>query len=127
MLRREADDVVRKVPPDQGDVLVGVVGGLVVRRGGFECTDAELGSRKARLLLGRLAVEAARRVSVDEVVEALWGDAPPRHPEQNVASLVSRLRAKFGVDLVVGGRSSGYRLGRRVRVDLDDAAELTEC
>jgi DNA-binding SARP family transcriptional activator len=42
---------------------------------------------------------------------------------ENVATLVSRVRAALGPDVVVGGRD-GYRLGVAVRIDLHDAAQL---
>jgi DNA-binding SARP family transcriptional activator len=40
-----------------------------------------------------------------------------------VATLVSRLRAKFGADLIVGG-GYGYRIGNHVGTDLNIAREL---
>lgn len=82
-----------------------------------------MGSRKARTLIAVLGASCGRLVGVDEIVDALWGDHPPRRPEANVATLVSRLRARFGSELIVGDRS-GYRLGQTTRVDLRDAAEL---
>jgi DNA-binding SARP family transcriptional activator len=82
-----------------------------------------IGSRKARTLLKLLAVHRVKQVPVDRILDVLWGDDPPRRPEDNVASLVSRLRARFGAEIVTGGRE-GYRLGRppAVVVDLDVAA-----
>jgi DNA-binding SARP family transcriptional activator len=58
---------------------------------------------------------------VDRIVEELWAGVPPKQPEANVATLVSRVRARFGADLVVGGRAR-YRLGDAVVVDLHEAA-----
>jgi DNA-binding SARP family transcriptional activator len=78
---------------------------------------------KARRLLALLAVERAGWVSADRIVDALWDGMPPRRPVENVATLVSRLRTVCGVGVIDGGRD-GYRLGRAVRVDLDDAARL---
>jgi len=82
-----------------------------------------VGSRKARTLLALLAARHDRGVELGQVVHTLWGDAPPRRPEANVATLVSRLRASFGPEMIVGGRG-GYRLGESTRVDLYDAADL---
>lgn len=63
-------------------------------------------------------------VSTDEIVETLWeSHRRPRSPEANVATHVSRLRARFGTDTIIGGRA-GYRLGDTVQVDLDEAATL---
>lgn len=81
------------------------------------------GSRKARTLLALLAARYGRRVDVDYLVRALWGQGPPRQPEANVATLVSRLRAGYGHNVIIGGRS-GYRLGESIRVDVFEAAEL---
>jgi DNA-binding SARP family transcriptional activator/tetratricopeptide (TPR) repeat protein len=104
------------------------VGTVTVRLGGpFEVTGADvsgIGSRKARTLLKLLAVRRGRPVPMDLIVDVLWRDDPPRRPEDNVASLVSRLRGRFGPQVVTGGRD-GYRLGRppAVLVDLDVAAQ----
>ena len=72
-----------------------------------------------------LAVHRGQVVGVDRIVEALWEDGPPRQPEQNVATLVSRLRAVLGPEVITGGRG-GYRLGAppAVRVDVDVAAAV---
>jgi DNA-binding SARP family transcriptional activator len=102
------------------EVLLRVVGPFSVHRAGREQARAEVGSRKARTLLALLAVHRPRLVPVDQVVEALWAQAPPRHPVRNVATLVSRLRAALGPDVVVGD-GSGYRLGDAPRVDLYQA------
>lgn len=84
-----------------------------------------VGSRKARTLLALLGAQRQNDVSVDQVIDALWDGAPPQEPEANVATLVSRLRGRFGPDVIVGGRS-GYQLGSPVRVDLYDAVTLVE-
>ena len=85
----------------------------------------QVGSRKARRLLMLLAVHRGQSVGVDRIVDALWEDDPPRQPERNVATLVSRLRAVLGPDVITGGRG-GYRLGASpaVRVDVDVAEQL---
>jgi len=104
---------------------VGVIGSFAVWRSGIILDGTEVGSRKARLLLALLAVERRRWAPIDRVIDVLWGDAPPRRPAQNAATVVSRLRAAFGPAIVVGGRA-GYRLGEHVAVDLHDAAGLVE-
>jgi DNA-binding SARP family transcriptional activator len=101
-----------------GEFAVEPVEGLV-RRGGARGA----GGRKARALLALLAVAEGRPVPVDRIVAVLWAGHPPRRPEANVATLVSRLRAAFGPEIVVGGRG-GYRLGDDVRTDLEHAAGL---
>src|SRR5262245_59774635 len=84
--------------------------------------DAGLGSRKARRLLMFLAVDHRRTVPVDRIVDVLSPDGPPQRPADNVATLVSRLRAALGTDVIVGNRD-GYRLGT-AHVDLHEAAGL---
>src|SRR5581483_6406595 len=86
-----------------------------------------IGSRKSRTLLKLLAAGRPALIPVDRIVEVLWPGARPAAPEQNVATLVSRLRAVLGTDLIQGGRA-GYRLadGPGVVVDLDEAARLCD-
>ena len=98
-----------------------------VVRDGTELTDGQIGSRKSRTLLKLLAVERPGLVPVGRIVDVLWPNERPKAPEQNVATLVSRLRAVLGADLIQGGRA-GYRLAAapRVVVDLDAAARLCD-
>src|SRR5262245_37818400 len=105
----------------RGNVLARLIGLFTVERDGHDVTGS-LGSRKARALLKLLAVERGHVVPVDRVVDVLWGDERPQRPAENVATLVSRLRAVLGPAAIVGGRD-GYRLGSApaVRVDLDEA------
>jgi DNA-binding SARP family transcriptional activator len=107
----------------RGELTVQVVGIFAVRRGNSVLAGADIGSRKARLLLALLAVERGHWISTDRITEALWPDRPPRRPARNVATLVSRLRGRFGPDLVDGGKTM-YRLGGHVAVDMAYAAEL---
>ncbi|MFI7547186.1 ATP-binding protein [Actinoplanes sp. NPDC049599] len=110
-----------------GPVLLCLAGPFAIRDSGAAAALPVIGSRKARTLLKLLAVRRAGPVPMDRIVDVLWGDAPPRRAADNVATLVSRLRARFGAALVTGGRD-GYRLGRApaVVVDLDlAAADLT--
>jgi len=101
-----------------------LAGTFRVIRNGTELTDGEIGSRKSRTLLKLLAVERPALVTVDRITGVLWPDGSPAAPEQNVATLVSRLRAALGADLIQGGRS-GYRLaGEAITVDLDTAARF---
>ena len=104
-----------------------LAGTFRVVRNGVQLTDGEIGSRKSRTLLKLLAVERAGLVTVDRIVEILWPDERPAAPEQNVATMVSRLRAALGAELIQGGRA-GYRLavGRGGVVDLDVAARFCE-
>jgi DNA-binding SARP family transcriptional activator len=104
-----------------------LAGTFRVVRDGTQLTDGEVGSRKSRTLLKLLAVERPGLVTVDRIVEVLWPDERPAAPEQNVATMVSRLRAALGTEIIQGGRG-GYRLaaGPGVVVDLDAAAGFCE-
>ena len=68
------------------------------------------GSRKARLALQLLALAGGQVVSPDVLIDALWGDAPPARPDDQLAVLMSRLRAVLGHDQIEH-RDSGYLLG----------------
>ena len=85
-------------------------------------TELVVGSPKARRLLALLAARRGVVVAPEQLVDALWGARPPERPERNVATLVSRLRAQLGEDVIVGDHR-GYCLGA-ARVDVDDAARL---
>ena len=47
---------------------------------------------KERTILACLVARAGRTVPVDDLIEELWGDRPPRNPEKALVSYVSRLR-----------------------------------
>lgn len=98
-----------------------LIGSFVLTTVDETVSGAGFGSRKARTLLALLAVERRRSVPVERIIDVLWGDVAPALAVENIATLVSRLRARFGADVVEGGRD-GYRLGGAVLVDLDDAA-----
>ncbi|WP_162605876.1 ATP-binding protein [Jiangella aurantiaca] len=108
---------------DGAELQVRLTGELTVVRAGRVLAAGEVADRKGRTLLALLAVAGGRLVPVDRIVEALWGEQGPRRPAASVATLVSRLRAALGPDVVTGGRS-GYRLGDGTQVDLHRAAEL---
>jgi DNA-binding SARP family transcriptional activator len=99
------------------------MGGFAVTYGGQRWDGPQVGSRRARILLALLGVANGRLTPVERIIETLWPAEPPRLPVANVATLVSRLRAKFGADLVVGG-GHGYRIGDHVGTDLNVAREL---
>jgi len=57
-----------------------------------------LGSRKQRLVLAVLLLEANRLVPVDRLIDFVWGTAPPPSARGTVQALVSRLRAALRAD-----------------------------
>ena len=104
-----------------------LAGTFGVTRDGHELADGEVGSRKSRVLLKLLTVERPGLVPVGRIIDVLWAGHPPAAAEQNVATLVSRLRGALGPGIILGGRQ-GYRLGGEpgVRVDLDVAARYCD-
>ena len=113
--------------PSPSHVELRLAGTFRVIRDGTELAGGQIGSRKSRMLLTLLAVERPALVPVDRIVEVLWPGERPAAPEQNVATLVSRLRAALGAELIQGGRP-GYRLaaGDGIVVDLDAAARFCD-
>jgi DNA-binding SARP family transcriptional activator/tetratricopeptide (TPR) repeat protein len=80
---------------------------------------AALGSRKARLALQLLALGQGRTVPSAVLADALWGEAQPARPDDQLAVLMSRLRTVLGRDRIAH-RDGGYLL----RCDWIDAVEL---
>jgi DNA-binding SARP family transcriptional activator len=103
-------------------VTIRLAGPFGVAHGATADAVVGLGSRKARRLLMLLALDCDRMVPVDRIVDALWADRPQQRPADNVATLVSRLRAALGPAVITGNRD-GYRLGAAVHVDIHDAAD----
>src|SRR5512132_494935 len=72
---------------------------------------------KERTILACLVARAGRVVPVDDLIEELWGDHPPRVPEKTLVTYVSRLRrdlqsrrsAGSNMDVIVF-RADGYTL-----------------
>lgn len=94
--------------------------------GGFEIEgvrERDLGSRKGRTLLKVLAAARGQPVSTDRIADALWGDAQPSHPADQVGVLVSRLRGVLGAERIVR-TDAGYRLVADW-LDVDGLLELS--
>jgi hypothetical protein len=92
-----------------------ILGGLDVE--GLE--PPAVGSRKARALVRLLALARGRPVATRDLIDALWGDAAPANPAEQVAVLASRLRRTLGRDRIEHVEHS-YRL----HYDWLDVAEL---
>jgi DNA-binding SARP family transcriptional activator len=68
-----------------------------------------LGGQKQRALLGFLLVHANEVVSTDRIIDALWGEHPPRTAATSLQNLVSNLRKAIGADRVLTC-PPGYKL-----------------
>ncbi|WP_262401458.1 winged helix-turn-helix domain-containing protein, partial [Actinomadura sp. CNU-125] len=85
---------------------IGILGPLQVRDTAGR--PVEVGGRRLRALLVRLAIDAGRPVSAARLLDDLWDGDPPGG--NALQALVSRLRGAAGRDVVEHG-PGGYRLG----------------
>jgi DNA-binding SARP family transcriptional activator len=67
-----------------------------------------LAGSKQRTLLALLLLTPNRPVSVDRLIEALWGDEPPATPANALQYHVSQLRKTLGEDAAIVTREPGY-------------------
>lgn len=65
---------------------------------------------KERMLLACLIAHAGSVAAIDDLVEELWGESPPRTVERTLASYVSRLRRALGSADLIASRGGGYSL-----------------
>jgi DNA-binding SARP family transcriptional activator len=80
--------------------------------------DDQIGvTPRALQLLASLAVEPTRAVSVEVLIDEIWGDRAPRTARQIVHNTVSMIRRHVGPDAVESEPSSAYRLGDQWRTD----------
>jgi DNA-binding SARP family transcriptional activator len=102
---------------------VRILGPLEVRdRGGL----VELRGRKPRALLAALSLQAGQAVTTDALIDALWGEAPPRTARAALQNYVAQLRRALGPGLL-DSRGGGYALELRPEdVDLGLFERLTE-
>lgn len=74
-------------------------------------SDIPIGAPRQRALLALLLSDANRAVHPSALIDGIWGDAPPQHPEAALQIVVSRLRAALGpaASRLVSERA-GYRI-----------------
>jgi DNA-binding SARP family transcriptional activator len=100
-----------------------LLGPLEVRDEG---RPVELRRPKQRALLAVLLLNANRVVSTDTLVEALWGESPPKTALESLHNLVSQLRRALGPETVVT-RPPGYVLQVEPwRIDLERFRALVD-
>jgi DNA-binding SARP family transcriptional activator len=83
-----------------------LLGPLEVRSEG---ASVQLGGPKQRALLALLLVDAGRTVSTDRLIDALWGEQPPRTAATSLQNFVSQLRKQLGPEVLVT-KPPGYLL-----------------
>ncbi|NKY33096.1 AfsR/SARP family transcriptional regulator [Nocardia speluncae] len=69
-----------------------------------------VGGARARALLIRLALEAGRVVAARTLVESVWPEDIPDHPDAALHSLVARLRRALPESTMLRAETAGYRL-----------------
>ncbi|MEX0863986.1 MAG: BTAD domain-containing putative transcriptional regulator [Acidimicrobiia bacterium] len=82
---------------------INVLGPLEMKVGG---RPVDPGTPKARALLSALVLNRGRVVSVDSLVDILWGDRPPATAHKSIHKYVSGLRRSLGSAIVT--RPPGY-------------------
>ncbi|MGA9762179.1 MAG: BTAD domain-containing putative transcriptional regulator [Gaiellaceae bacterium] len=68
-----------------------------------------IGGRKQRMVLAMLLLEAGRVVSSERLIDAIWGEEPPRTATTSLQNTISQLRKQLGLDTLVT-RPPGYQL-----------------
>jgi DNA-binding SARP family transcriptional activator len=68
-------------------------------------SQLEIAHGRQELILAALILARAKVVSVDRLIELIWGDQPPSKPAQTLRSYVSHLRRVLEPDRRVGARS----------------------
>jgi DNA-binding SARP family transcriptional activator len=74
-------------------------------KGGWVRVEAE----QPRVVLAVLLTEASSAVSTDKLIDAVWGDRPPKTAANTMAAYVLRLRRLIGSDALIT-RARGYEL-----------------
>ena len=97
-----------------GHLAFRLLGPLEVTDGGRPVT---LGGPRQRLVLAHLLLAANRVVTMDELIERVWDEDPPRAARNTIQSYISHLRAALGTDRIEG-RTPGYVI-RAEPEDLD--------
>ncbi|GAA2695228.1 MULTISPECIES: AfsR/SARP family transcriptional regulator [Actinosynnema] len=88
-----------------GDDEFGVLGPLLVRRGGVAVAVT---APKQRIVLASLVMGANRAVSSAELVRAVWGERAPARAAHTLAVYVMRLRRALGEPQLIHTTPSGY-------------------
>ena len=93
----------------------GLLGPLDVRDG--TGASLEVRGRQPRVVLSMLLAASPRPVTVDSLIDAIWGDAPPASANGTLQTYVSRLRR---IVEPAGGELAFDETGYRLVVDPDD-------
>lgn len=61
----------------------------------------KLGGHRQQLVLAVLLLHPARELSAEWLVDAVWGDEPPRSSRKTLQAYISRLRRTLGEEVIV--------------------------
>ncbi|MEV6304894.1 BTAD domain-containing putative transcriptional regulator [Actinoplanes sp. NPDC051861] len=84
--------------------------------------ELDLGTPQQRAVLTALALREGRQATLDALIDAVWGEAPPRTSALTLRTYISRLRQSFGADVIVTV-NGGYLL--RLEPGTLDLADFT--
>ena len=74
-------------------------------------TVVKVAAPRQRALLAQLLVNANQTVSASKLIDGLWGDVPPKHPEAALQVVVCRLRHSLDeISTRLVSESPGYRV-----------------
>src|SRR5215218_2247691 len=76
------------------------------------------------VLFAYLLLERGRRISRDEASAAIWTERRPEHESAALRTVLSRLRAALGADVLGSAGGLFLRLAEDTRVDVLDAQQL---
>ncbi|GLY02291.1 MULTISPECIES: BTAD domain-containing putative transcriptional regulator [Actinoplanes] len=88
------------------ELRISVLGPVRAWRGGAEL---DLGTPQQRAVLTTLVLREGRHATRDALIDAVWGDDPPRTSAVTVRTYISRLRQALGDGVIVTG-GGGYLL-----------------
>lgn len=119
--RAEMSDVRQGCGVSEVQMFFGVLGPLVVEHGGL---PVPLGA-KQRLVLAMLLMNAGRPVSVDRLIDGVWGDEPPDSAVNTLQVHISQLRRSLAAgDPAILTQPPGYLL--RTTADQFDLLRFEE-
>jgi DNA-binding SARP family transcriptional activator len=84
-----------------------VLGPIAIRG---TCGAQPIVGERARRLLATLTVSVNRPVTIDMLVDAVWGESPPTDPHRSTHSMVTRLRRVCEPDAAIVLEDHSYRL-----------------
>ncbi|TCO60930.1 AfsR/SARP family transcriptional regulator [Actinocrispum wychmicini] len=91
------------------NVEVRVLGDVEVR---IEDHPVDIGHSRQLVVLAGLLVDANRVVSIDQLVDRVWGEQPPRRARGTLSTYLTRLRQGLAAapDVTIARRPGGYAL-----------------